>query len=55
MLFAEWLLRSRTDEFSPSCSYSRGMVATPLEPVGEEQFDALVAAALDRVPPELAR
>ena len=33
------------------------MAATPLEPlgpVGEEQFDELVSAALDRVPAELA-
>lgn len=36
--------------------YARWMVAHPLEPAGpvsEEQFDALVSAALDRVPPEL--
>ena len=30
------------------------MVADAFGPVGEEQFEALVSAALDRVPPELA-
>ncbi|SER36563.1 metallopeptidase family protein [Microlunatus flavus] len=30
------------------------MAAVPLEPVSAEQFDELVSAALDRVPPELA-